>query len=91
MTKEQLIEELKDLQETIKLFEMVLGARKKLEELGIKLDKNREVVPYPYPRPYPCPCMPPYNPIWTVETTTGTPLQKETTFTVSKSGYTTSG
>lgn len=64
MTTDEMKKELRELQEKIKLFELILECRKKLEELGIKLEGRKDAVPYPapYPIPYPVPYPDPYNP-----------------------------
>jgi Zn-finger domain-containing protein len=68
MDREQLEKELKELKETVNLYEQILELRKKLEELGYKLDREKEYIPYPYPYPvYP----EPYKFTWG---TTGTPV-----------------
>jgi len=72
----ELEKELKDLQEKVKLFEMILEAKKKLEELGIRVDREKEYIPYPVPY-YPPLGYPPYNPIWTTTSGTGSPLPNE--------------
>lgn len=88
-TKVELMKELKELQEMVKLYEMIAEARKKMEGLGYKLDRDKEYIPYPYPVA-PCPCpKEPWTITWATGTegvgediTTGTPQPKKTTVTM---------
>jgi hypothetical protein len=62
-TMVELETELKELKEKVSLYEQILACKKKLEELGIKIDREKEYIPYPIPY-YPSPYLPPYSPTW---------------------------